>query len=121
MSDLDKAGMQIDINGNGIMDVFNPYLKVTAIFDEIQLPVKNSSNWVASHDFYVDPSNTDPIFYLDDLRSGNEFLHAFSKINETTWRITYYGQAMSVGEYIYPVWKEPLMRNAVVVVGGNRG
>lgn len=122
MSDLDRAGMQIDINGNGVMDVFNPYLKVTHVHSEIRLPNVNSQYREASFDFQVDPSIKNPFFIVKDDKIGWWYYSYFTQISEFIWRVTLVGMGQVTGHYWYPIWKEPLMHsNMILLIGGNRG
>lgn len=133
VSDLDKAGMQIDIGGSGVMDVFNPYLPVSYIHSEFRLPRKNSQNYEASHDFDIDPSIINPFFYVTGPEVNMYFNYYFTKLSDTRWRVTlwgigwmnaYYDNSGNIQGYFpwKPYWEEPLMHNGIaVVVGGYRG
>lgn len=122
VSDLDKVGMQIDINGNRVMDVFNPYLKVTHVHSEIRLPNINSQYREASFDFHVDPSIKNPFFIVKDDKIGWWYYSYFTQISEFIWRVTLVGMGYVTGIYWYPTWKEPLMHsNMILLIGGNRG
>lgn len=126
VSDLDKAGMQIDINGNGVMDVFNPYLPVSYIHNVFSLPTKNSQNYEASHDFEIDPSIKNPFLYVaSHLMVNDRFYYYFTHLGGTWWRVTLWGvgsRGDGGSQPWKPRWQEPLMNpNVKVVVGGYRG
>lgn len=129
VSDLDKVGMQIDINGNGVMDVFNPYLPVSYVRSKIQMPTKYSSNHEASFDFDVPADLVNPYFWVEDSNGKPQgYFYYFTQLGTYTWRVTLWGRFY----YAYfsngtladtrPYWEEPLMRNdAYIIVGGYRG
>lgn len=126
MSDLDKAGMQIDIDGSGVMDVFNPYLPVSYIHSRFSLPTKNSQNYQASHDFDIDPNIINPFFYVSSyLMTSDRFYYYFTHLGGVRWRVTLWGVGGRSGggsQPWSPRWEEPLMNpNVIVVVGGYRG
>lgn len=122
----ENAGMQIDIDGKGVMDVFNPYLPVSYIQSVFKLPTKYSENYEASHDFDIDPSIKNPFFYVSShLMMPDRFNYYFTPLGGTRWRVTLWGVGGrgDGGNWPWkPRWEEPLMNPDIkVVVGGYRG
>lgn len=129
VSDLDKVGMQIDINGNGVMDVFNPFIPVTYIQGRINLPDKNSQNYEQSFDFSISPEIKNPYFWLyDPAGHSTVYYYNFTHLGGSNWRITLWGLFIyytdSNGRVFSskPNWSEPIMKsNMSIIVGGYRG
>lgn len=129
VSDLDKVGMQIDIDGKGVMDVFNPYIPVTYVQYKFNLPDANSWNYGQFLDFDIPADIQNPYFWMydpDDWEKG--YFYNFLHLGGTTWRVTLWGRFVytmdSNGNVIgrRPMWTEPIMKSTMqVVVGGYRG
>ena len=130
MAELDKAGMQIDIDGKGVMDVFNPYLPVTYVRSRVALPQQNSnSNYEASFDFSVPSDLVNPYFWVESGKTSNAgYFYYFTPLGGLNWRVTLWGRVryyLDSNGRVYSTdaaWTEPLMKNDMfVVIGGFRG
>jgi len=130
VSDLDKVGMQIDINGSGVMDVFNPYLPVSYVYTKVPLPAKNAgANYESKHEFDVPSDLLNPYFWVEDIYGKTDgYFYYFTPLGGVRWEVTLWGRfayridANGNAFSSYPMWTEPLMRaDAFVVIGGYRG